>query len=328
MGFLNELHELVLFVLHQAKLGKVELQGLPVENPQNHAFPALDGNCGNPKIHRPPVHHHLDAPVLGHPGFRNVQVRQNLHPGDDGGSQVGRRRVDFVQDSVHPHADAEISLIGFKMDIGGLVAHRPGQNAFKKPDDGSRLRSFGFFRSCRLGGLLGIGLFHGLAKGLGLGHDGLGGFPRQSFKVGQEGENVGVGNRHPKLAVHDIDGEGPECPGRSRVDHGEGLGLGLELVPGNPIQTLLAGQSAGKVFLRDMPPLQEKRPQPAARAALFRQGRLQLALAQDSHLDENFTQGLGRGGGRQSGVRKRVCRPGEQPGRKESGRRTGRIRGK
>ena len=111
-----EAHQQIGFKPH---LFQIQAHAGTVKNPHHHAFTVHRRYGRNTQVQLAALHTHLDAPVLRKSALCNVQVRQQLHPRVDGGTQSRGNHIGVVDDTIHaiPHMQAVIE--GFQMDVRG-----------------------------------------------------------------------------------------------------------------------------------------------------------------------------------------------------------------
>ena len=118
----------------QAEAGVVEHDGGAIEDAQHHRLAMQRGDGGDAEIDVLAAHGHLDAPVLRHAPFGDIEPRHDLDARGDRGGEVTRRRFRLVQHAVVAVADAQPILERFDVDVGGLGFHRAGDQQVDQPD--------------------------------------------------------------------------------------------------------------------------------------------------------------------------------------------------
>src|SRR3989441_2890327 len=107
-----------------------------VEDPDDGALAVIAGNDGDTKVHRgsltAPLHARSEAPVLGPPALRDVELAEDLEPRHQPATVQIQRFVQAVEIEPLQHAvDAEPRLDpavhGLEMNVGGATLDRQGQ---------------------------------------------------------------------------------------------------------------------------------------------------------------------------------------------------------
>src|SRR5688572_28919134 len=88
----------------------VEVSGGTVEQTHDDALAKKRGQRRYAKIYFAADGLDLDAPVLRQPAFGDIELRHQLHAGDDGGFQIATRRLLIVEHAVDALADAKLLL--------------------------------------------------------------------------------------------------------------------------------------------------------------------------------------------------------------------------
>jgi len=122
--------------LFKTQLGQIDVQRSLVENTEHHRLAEQGGQGGDPEIHDLVLADpHLDAAVLRHPPFGDVEIRQDLEPRVQGVLDIHRQVHGLVQVAVQPVAHLQVFLKWFDMDIADAVGDRLHQNAVHQLDD-------------------------------------------------------------------------------------------------------------------------------------------------------------------------------------------------
>ena len=94
---------------------------LPIENTQHRVFPKNTGHDGYAKIDFPSLDGNLEAAVLGHAPFCNIQIRHHLDAGNDLFRQIpSLHHSDTGQDTVDAVFDGKRAGHHFQMYVACL----------------------------------------------------------------------------------------------------------------------------------------------------------------------------------------------------------------
>src|SRR5437867_5928764 len=113
--------ELLEAPLVEAELRHVELQRVFVENAEDRLFAEDRRKRRDAEVDLAGVIPELDAAVLRHPAFGDIEVGHDLQPRENRRFQPLRRRQHLVEHAVHPKADPEDLLVGLEVDVGGAL---------------------------------------------------------------------------------------------------------------------------------------------------------------------------------------------------------------
>ena len=110
--------------------------GGAVENSQHDAFAVFAWQRRHAGVDQTPSQTQRDAPVLGQPGFGNVQARHHLEPRDDlahwhVGAVHGR-----LQETIDAHPHAQAPLMRLHMQVGGASGDGAAQERVDQLDHG------------------------------------------------------------------------------------------------------------------------------------------------------------------------------------------------
>src|SRR3990172_9867778 len=75
-----------------------------------------------------PANSQLDAAVLGHASFGDVEVGHDLDAGGNGKGQVAGRRHHLIEYAVGLDADAELVLERLEVQVAGVIANGDQQH--------------------------------------------------------------------------------------------------------------------------------------------------------------------------------------------------------
>lgn len=112
----HTLEFLVIFLIH-AELAGVDDRGAGVEIPQYHLSPNMDGTTEVRRFISTPSTRVLKWPILRAAFFRDIQVRQDFDPGDQGRMESPVRLQIRQQHPVDTQADPGFGLHRLDMDI-------------------------------------------------------------------------------------------------------------------------------------------------------------------------------------------------------------------
>ena len=167
VGFLNVALEFFLVFGGHAQLAQGVDPAGGVQEPQHHVFPVNGGNGGNPDVDLLVLDLHGKAAVLGNSGHRNVQVGQNLEPGDNGEKHGLGRGRHLVQNPVDTQPHLDVALFRADVNITGSLPHRLGQQGVDQPHHRCLLGHVlqrGYFRGPGVCRFLVFSVVHGLGK--------------------------------------------------------------------------------------------------------------------------------------------------------------------
>ncbi len=120
--WLFDIHrDLLVDILREADVFKVEGRGGLVENTHNDRFAMCGRQARNAQIDRAPGDGERDATVLRNAPLGNVEVRENLDARNDRGRHLDIRRLHFVKRAVHAVANLEVVLEWLHVNIGRAV---------------------------------------------------------------------------------------------------------------------------------------------------------------------------------------------------------------
>ena len=124
----------------ETQLGHVQLQAIPIEQPQNHLFTMQGGQDRHSKVEvsDPTLlcESNLHAAVLRQALFRDVQLGHDLDSGGHGVFLAQGRGHDGAQETVDAKAHPQLLLVGLDMDVTGPLLQGAGQDPVDQLDDG------------------------------------------------------------------------------------------------------------------------------------------------------------------------------------------------
>ena len=118
-----------------AEVVEHELVALLGEHAQHDGLAEGPGHGGHADVHLPSRDAGGDAPVLGQAALRDVDPRDELDAGGDGGESLHRLGETGVQHPVDPHPHREVVLAGLDVDVGGARVHGLGEQVVDQLDD-------------------------------------------------------------------------------------------------------------------------------------------------------------------------------------------------
>ncbi len=130
------------FTLGHAQLAHPAQGCVLPQQPQHQRLAMQHRNHRNPDVHLHLLDPDLDAPILRQPLFSNVQVAENLDPGNNRRLEPLdlRRHRHVLQHAVNPVANAELLLERLQMDVRSPQLDRIPQHLVDEADDGRLLR--------------------------------------------------------------------------------------------------------------------------------------------------------------------------------------------
>ena len=275
-----------------------------VQNPHHHAFAMHSGHGGDTQVELPPLHTHLDAAVLRQAALGNIQVRQQLDPRIDRGTQARRHDLGVVNDTVHAVAHMQAIVKRLQVDVRGTHVNHAADDGVDQTDHrcfaGQILEVFDKIArvtaSIEIVGPLIDLLAHRLGQGLfnvGLqrqvGPDGEPGGQAQ----GLEYEGVlWACHRHSQLAI----GHGQRIHRIGVQELGQQARhfrrLGRKCVCRNERNIELARQRVRNIKLRHNTQLNQHLPEQITQLLLRRKRPLQISGRQLAGLDQHLAQPL------------------------------------
>ena len=136
VGLVDELLEDRKGCWGKAQAVQVDHDPLAVENTHDHALAIQDGDGRDPQVDLPLAHLEPDPAVLGQPSLGDVELRHDLHAGDDGGLEPLGDRLDVVQDAVNPVAHLQVAFEGLDVDVACPAFDGMGDEEVDELDDG------------------------------------------------------------------------------------------------------------------------------------------------------------------------------------------------
>src|SRR5690606_35275566 len=108
-----------------------------IENPQHDLFPPQGGQGIDAEVDGARLRQsQLDAAVVRHALFRDVNLRHDLEARTDAVGDALRRTPDLAQDAVLAEADAVDLLVGFDVDVRGPRLDGVHEDAVDEAHDG------------------------------------------------------------------------------------------------------------------------------------------------------------------------------------------------
>ena len=104
-----------------ADLVQIERNDRAVEHPHDDAFAEHGGQHADAQVDRMPADGQLDAAVLRHAAFGDVEIGHDLDARRDGKGQVARRRHHFIEHAVGLDANAEFVFERLEVQVAGVV---------------------------------------------------------------------------------------------------------------------------------------------------------------------------------------------------------------
>ena len=139
VGLVDVLAEVLVDVVGHADVLQVQGDGGAVEHAQHDAFAELGREGGHAEVDHAAGDGQLDAAVLGHAPFGDVEARDHLEARRDRQGEMARRRGHFVEGAVHAVADLEFVLEGLEVDVAGPVLHGLVDHEIDEAHHGARI---------------------------------------------------------------------------------------------------------------------------------------------------------------------------------------------
>ena len=287
---------------------------LPIEHAQDDVFAMHGGQGRDPEIHGPPGQGQRQAAILGGARLGDIHARHDLEPHRERRPVIFVEAADLPQDPVDAVAKAQKTLLGFEVNIGGVMLDGVGQQRVHEAGDGLAVLGR-LLRQALIIDLAGLdlaqdaidrqfkaikavdGLFDlGLA---GQHRDRLGPAAQMGVELIQRRHVKGVGHGHLQatLGRRPAQRQHAEAARQFARDHGDGLAVGQRALQ---VHALLADHAADHIPDHGFGGKAEPHQDPAqVFPALFLldQGDIDLVAGGDPALDQYFTEARGDGDG-------------------------------
>ena len=293
--------------LRHADAAAIELLTVPHQNTNNN-FLAVNGRqCRHTEIHLGAHELQLRPAVLGHPTLHNVQLRHDLQSGNDGILEIPGDGENPMKLAVNTHADHQLLLARFPVNVGGILPDSPFNDGIHQPDGRSIVLGFVLRRGHRLRGNAGLRphLRHSLGSAF-IAIQGIDG-PHHSCVSGDHGDNFFSGDPCRLLLRHEVHGVRHSqiknaLHGayrhhlfllrevfRQKLRH---FRIDVHLGQVNVVDAQLHAQGINQLCLRDESVLYQYRTETLIVLFLKCKGLLQLLLIDESKLQQHLSQSL------------------------------------